>query len=113
MNQDGEVCLGFPVLTNVLRCPGDRVPVVCCVKVNDLDLKGRYISNKEALSAFRLRFAGHDAEKSDQFAANVTADRQGALSFFEFSVLFNRWTWNFCWVFTIFMYETRIDKVVA
>ena len=64
-----------------MRCPCDRVPVVCCVKVNDLDLKGRYIfSNREALSAFRLRFAGHDAEKSDQFAANVTADRQGALS---------------------------------
>ena len=43
-------CLGFPVLTNVLRCPGDRVPVECCVKVNDLELKGLYVSKREALS---------------------------------------------------------------
>ena len=46
-------CLGFPVLTNVLRCPGDRVPVECCAKVNDLQLNGCCISNREALSVLQ------------------------------------------------------------
>ena len=53
-------CLGFPVLTNVLRCPGDRVPVECCVKVNDLQLNGCYISNREALSVLQPQAMGRN-----------------------------------------------------
>ena len=98
-------CLGFPVLTNVLRCPGDRVPVECCVKVNDLQLNGCCISKREALSVLQQAMMRRNP-------INLTPLSIPTSSKVPWVLLTSVCNPNLFWVFTILMYPTRMGKVV-